>query len=100
MGILDIKYEGEMSDCELKGMYRNEWNKEERDMKEKTWIMTKLDCCQARMVIPCWDEPEFKATWKLEVELPHDWECLFNSEKEREEKMGDGKKKVQPLLGI
>ena len=93
-GVLCIKYDGDIYDRELKGMYRNEWNQDVRDMKDKCWIMTKLDGCQARMVMPCWDEPEFKANFKFQVELPEDLDCLFNEIQDREERINGGLKRV------
>ena len=89
LGTLHIKYEGEISDRELKGIYVNRWNEDERELMDKLWIMTKLDGCQARLALPCWDEPEFKAIFKLELEIPNDLDALFNTIREKEEKGRD-----------
>ena len=45
-------------------------------------------------MFPCFDEPGFKATWRLAVEAPAGSAVLSNGAPERQEALGDGRKRV------
>ncbi|KAI2807037.1 hypothetical protein BLOT_008999 [Blomia tropicalis] len=101
--MLMVKYHGMINEHELKGLYVNRWDQEHRDSKDWWWLITKLDRFQARMVLPCWDEPHFKASFTFDIEIPKDWNCVFTSEKDHEELFGNGKKihfKETPFMSI
>ncbi|HET8541263.1 MAG TPA: M1 family metallopeptidase [Anaeromyxobacter sp.] len=50
---------------------------------------TQFEAADARRVFPCFDEPGFKATWRLSVEAPKGIAVLSNGAPEREEDLGD-----------
>jgi puromycin-sensitive aminopeptidase len=50
---------------------------------------TQFEAADARRVFPCFDEPGFKATWRLAVEAPKGIAVLSNGAPEREEDLGD-----------
>ena len=49
---------------------------------------TQFEAADARRVFPCFDEPGFKATWRLAVEAPQGVAVLSNGAPEREEDLG------------
>jgi puromycin-sensitive aminopeptidase len=54
---------------------------------------TQFEAADARRVFPCFDEPGFKATWRLAVEAPTGVEILSNGPAVREEEVG-GRRRV------
>src|SRR5512138_1893166 len=50
---------------------------------------TQFEAADARRVFPCFDEPGFKAPWRLSVEAPKGLVVLSNGPSEREEELGD-----------
>ena len=50
--------------------------------------VTQFEAADARRVFPCFDEPGFKATWRLAVEAPKGMTVLSNGVLEREEDLG------------
>jgi puromycin-sensitive aminopeptidase len=55
---------------------------------------TQFEAADARRVFPSFDEPGFKAVWRLAVEAPAGAVVLSNGAPEREEAIGDGRKRV------
>ena len=53
--------------------------------------VTQFEAADARRAFPCFDEPGFKATWKLEVEGPAGHVILSNGPAESEREEGDRK---------
>lgn len=45
---------------------------------KKRMLVTQFEVADARRMFPCWDEPAFKATFRLTVTLPKDWVPLGN----------------------
>jgi aminopeptidase N len=37
-----------------------------------------LEAADARRLFPCWDEPAFRATYRLTVVLPENWTAVSN----------------------
>jgi len=50
---------------------------------------TQFEAADARRVFPCFDEPGFKAPWRLAVEAPKGIAILSNGAPAREENLGD-----------
>lgn len=46
---------------------------------EKLLLGTKMEPTLARSFIPCWDEPAFRASFKLSVEVPSNFEAVSNT---------------------
>lgn len=56
---------------------------------------TQFEACDARRAFPCFDEPNLKATFELEVEIPEDQTALSNMpEKANRKGSKDGLKVV------
>ncbi|HEY6101501.1 MAG TPA: M1 family peptidase, partial [Anaeromyxobacter sp.] len=51
-------------------------------------LATQFEAADARRVFPCFDEPGFKAPWRLAVEVPKGIEVLSNGPPVREEDLG------------
>jgi puromycin-sensitive aminopeptidase len=51
-------------------------------------LATQFEAADARRVFPCFDEPGFKATWRLAVEAPKGIAVLSNGATEKEEDLG------------
>jgi len=46
-------------------------------------LATQLESTDARRVFPCWDEPAFRATYRLSVTIPRDFTAVSNMPVER-----------------
>jgi puromycin-sensitive aminopeptidase len=57
-------------------------------------LATQFEAADARRVFPCFDEPGFKATWRLSVEAPKGIALLSNGAPVREEDLG-ARRRVQ-----
>jgi len=70
---LKVPFTGILND-ELKGFYRSTWT----DAEGKTHVIatTQFEATDARRAFPCFDEPEFKATFKVVLYVPHDYTAL------------------------
>ncbi len=55
---------------------------------------TQFEAADARRVFPSFDEPGFKASWRLAVEAPAGAVVLSNGAPERVEEIGEGRKRV------
>jgi puromycin-sensitive aminopeptidase len=51
-------------------------------------LATQFEAADARRTFPCFDEPGFKATWRLAIEAPKGIAVLSNGQPEREEDLG------------
>jgi puromycin-sensitive aminopeptidase len=56
--------------------------------------VTQFEAADARRVFPCFDEPGFKAPWRVAVEAPEGAEVLGNSLPEGEAPAGPGRRRV------
>lgn len=68
-GVLSLNFSGILDD-KMKGLYRTSWV----DAEGKTIHAASSQCeaTDARRIIPCWDEPSFKATFEASVGIPSD----------------------------
>ncbi|OAY65402.1 Aminopeptidase M1-B [Ananas comosus] len=69
-GELRIEFTGTLND-QMRGKY--EYNGEIRNM-----AVTQFEAVDARRCFPCWDEPAFKATFKITLEVPSELVALSN----------------------
>ncbi|KAG0454705.1 hypothetical protein HPP92_023997 [Vanilla planifolia] len=88
VGVLEMNFEGVLND-RMKGFYRSvyNYNGEDKDM-----AVTQFEPADARRCFPCWDEPAFKATFKMILEVPSDHVALSNMPVTKEEVSSDVKK--------
>ena len=69
---LELEFEGKIG-SQAQGLY---YGKYPSDEGEKVLLATQLEPTDARQVFPCWDEPAFRATFQLIVEVPKTfWPC-------------------------
>ncbi|XWS70218.1 hypothetical protein CRYUN_Cryun03dG0029700 [Craigia yunnanensis] len=61
MGVLAIEFEGVLND-KMKGFYRSTY---EHNGEKKNMAVTQFEPAYARQCFPCWDEPSFKAKFKI-----------------------------------
>ncbi|XP_042437232.1 aminopeptidase M1-B-like [Zingiber officinale] len=73
-GILSIKYSGIIND-ESRGFYRSTY---EQYGETQTMALTQFEPTYARRCFPCWDEPAFKATFTIKLEVPSKLVALSN----------------------
>uniref|UniRef100_A0A0D9VDT6 Aminopeptidase n=1 Tax=Leersia perrieri TaxID=77586 RepID=A0A0D9VDT6_9ORYZ len=73
-GALAIAFKGILND-KMHGFYRSvyELNGEKRNM-----AVTQFEPADARRCFPCWDEPSFKAVFKITLEVPSETVALSN----------------------
>ncbi len=61
---------------------------------EKKMIATTMEPSDARRMLPTWDEPSFRAKFKLTVDLPAGLKAYSNTPVEKREKIAGGKQRV------
>ena len=88
---LDLLFTGTLND-KLAGFYRSTY----RDASggEQIIASTQFESTDARKAFPCWDEPDFKATFAVTLVVDDDLMAISNSRVVEETPVGDGKKKV------
>ncbi len=88
---LEIKYRGELTD-KLVGFYRSSYKDDDGVTQ---WIATtQFEATDARRAFPCWDEPTFKATFDVTLNVPANLAAYSNSPIVSETPNGDGTRKV------
>uniref|UniRef100_A0AC34GSU2 Aminopeptidase N n=1 Tax=Panagrolaimus sp. ES5 TaxID=591445 RepID=A0AC34GSU2_9BILA len=80
---LRVKYSGKIGINSERGFYKSE---KDGDIVYTTMFQTK----GARAVFPCFDEPEYKAEFKIEIAKPKSWIALSNAMEEYTKYNGDG----------
>ncbi|CAH9125487.1 unnamed protein product [Cuscuta epithymum] len=75
LGVLSIaSFEGILND-RMKGFYRSTYL---HNGENKNMAVTQFEPADARRCFPCWDEPSFKATFKMTLEVPSELVALSN----------------------
>ena len=64
---LKVVFNGKLND-KMRGLYRSSYVG--LDGKEKVMCCTQFESTDARRAFPCWDEPAFKATFKIIATVP------------------------------
>jgi puromycin-sensitive aminopeptidase len=83
---LDIEYSGTIND-QLRGLYRSVHK--DADGNEHPIATSQCQATDARRIFPCWDEPDFKATFTTTMTVPAGIEAYSNArEVGREESEG------------
>ena len=82
--VLEIKYSGTMNDV-MCGFYRSKYKSlvppPDYTPKEGDYhymFSTQFESCDAMRAVPCWDEPNLKATFDFEIEVPSGLTVLSN----------------------
>lgn len=95
--LIVIKFEGCLNDG-MAGFYRSKYKpvvpaaaSVTRDEEFHYMYSTQFESCDARRAFPCFDEPNLKATFDVEIELPEDQVALSNMpEKSAKKSSKDG----------
>ncbi|HCV27239.1 MAG TPA: peptidase, partial [Dehalococcoidia bacterium] len=73
--VLHARFRGTLND-QLHGFYRSTF-KDEAGV-EHTIATTQMESTDARRAFPCWDEPEFKASFGITLKVPEDQFAMSN----------------------
>jgi puromycin-sensitive aminopeptidase len=73
---LEIDYSGIIND-QLRGLYRSIYRDDEGN--EHRIATSQCQATDARRVLPCWDEPDFKATFQTTMVVPSGLEAYSNA---------------------
>uniref|UniRef100_A0A0E0M0C9 Aminopeptidase n=1 Tax=Oryza punctata TaxID=4537 RepID=A0A0E0M0C9_ORYPU len=73
-GVLAMSFNGTLND-QMRGFYRSKY---EYKGETKNMAVTQFESVDARRCFPCWDEPSFKAKFKLTLEVPSELVALSN----------------------
>jgi aminopeptidase N len=97
---LIIKFEGTINNA-MAGFYRSKYKPAitpaasvAKDGDDHVMYSTQFESCDARRAFPCFDEPNLKATFDFEIELPEDQVALSNMPEKGTRKSKDGFKVV------
>ena len=71
-----IRFTGILND-KLRGFYRSVWT--DSDGLEHVIGATQMQATDARRAFPCWDEPDFKATFTITLSIHDGLEAISNS---------------------
>ena len=98
--VLSIDFQGVMND-HMAGFSRARYKPAveplkgvPRDSEHHYMFSTQFESCDARRAFPCFDEPNLKATFDFEIEVPEDLTALSNMPVKEEKKTKDGHKMV------
>ncbi|KHJ83984.1 peptidase family M1, partial [Oesophagostomum dentatum] len=83
---LTLVYTGLISTT-LGGLYQTKYT--DADGTPKVAAVTQMEPTSARQMVPCFDEPEFKASWKVRVIHPKGTNAISNGIEEKVEDQGD-----------
>jgi puromycin-sensitive aminopeptidase len=89
---LKIDFKGILND-QLRGFYRSRFT--DVDGNEQYIATTQFESTDARRAFPCWDEPDFKATFQTTLVLPADLMAITNTAEQSREELPDGRVAVR-----
>jgi len=82
--VIAIQYKGTMNSA-MAGFYRSKYkptvtpaSSTPTDGEYHYMLSTQFEACDARRAFPCFDEPNLKASFEFEVEIPEDLVALSN----------------------
>ncbi|HEX6221160.1 MAG TPA: M1 family metallopeptidase, partial [Acidimicrobiia bacterium] len=85
---LEIEHSGIIND-QLRGLYRSTYK--DGDGDEHVLATSQCQATDARRVFPCWDEPDFKATYQTTMVVPDGLEAYSNTAELERTSLGDGR---------
>ncbi|TVY43894.1 Aminopeptidase [Lachnellula occidentalis] len=95
---LVIKFQGTINN-DMAGFYRSKYKpvvppaaSVPKDGEDHVMFSTQFESCDARRAFPCFDEPNLKATFDFQIELPEDQVALSNMPEKETKKAKDGYK--------
>jgi aminopeptidase N len=63
--------------------------------QQKLLFCTQMEPTDARRVFPVWDEPAFRSTFELTVQVPEAFTAISNTPAKREQRLDNGLKRVE-----
>ena len=98
--VLDIQYSGIVNN-DMAGFYRSRYKPAVDPAPSVPKVgdfhymfSTQFESCDCRRALPCFDEPNLKATFDLSIDIPEDLVALSNMPEKSVEKSSSGMKKV------
>jgi puromycin-sensitive aminopeptidase len=88
---LNLRFHGALND-QLHGFYLSTFRDEAGD--EHVIATTQFESTDARRAFPCWDEPEFKATFAISLVITGGLTALSNARQVASEDLGDGRHRI------
>jgi len=88
--VLELEFTGILND-QLRGFYRSTFDSVDGPQVIAT---TQFEPADARRAFPCWDEPDFKATFALSLVVDEHLTALSNGAVTSQELLGDGRCRV------
>ncbi len=85
---LRCRFTGILND-QLRGFYRSTFDDE--DGNEQVIATTQFEATDARRAFPCWDEPDFKASFGVTLVVPEDLMAVSNGAEVERAPLGDGR---------
>ena len=89
---LELAFTGILNE-KLRGFYRSTFKDENGE--ERVIATTQFEATDARRAFPCWDEPDFKATFASTLIVDNQLTALSNGAAVKEEDAGGGKRRVE-----
>jgi puromycin-sensitive aminopeptidase len=89
---LRLRFTGTLND-QLHGFYRSRFVAD--DGTEQVIAVTQFEPADARRAFPCWDEPEYKASFAVSLVVDDGLTALSNGAVVSEEPLGDGRRRVR-----
>ena len=83
---LALKFHGAIN-REARGLFQLKYKV---GANEKTMLATNMEPTDTRRLLPTWDEPSFRANFKLTVDLPANFKAYSNTPVEKQEKLDGG----------
>jgi puromycin-sensitive aminopeptidase len=88
---LSIDFEATLND-KMRGFYRSVYKGS--DGSEKHLVSTQFESTYARLCFPCWDEPIYKSTFDITLEVAEKFTALSNMNVVSEKSTGNGTTKI------
>ena len=85
---LHCRFTGILND-QLRGFYRSTFDDE--DGNQQVIATTQFEATDARRAFPCWDEPDFKASFGVTLVVPEDLMAVSNGAEIERAPLGDGR---------
>ncbi len=85
---LEIEHSGIIND-QLRGLYRSKYR--DPDGNEHVLATSQCQATDARRVFPCWDEPDFKASYQTTMVVAEGLEAYSNTAEMERVPLGDGR---------
>jgi puromycin-sensitive aminopeptidase len=85
---LDMEHSGTIND-QLRGLYRSVYRDANGD--EHALATSQCQATDARRIFPCWDEPDFKATYQTTMVVAEGLEAYSNTAELEQIPLGDGR---------